>query len=283
MKQSTKKSGRIARIFGSKSLSKFAMGACVVTLGVAVSLSPSAEHVVTVSSPVQAKETKGEGPADMSAEDVAKRVQKFYKKTKDYHAHFQQTYTDVAAGSKKKSQGRVYFKKPGKMRWDYYKDDGKGRKKVLVSDGESFWIYEYEFKQVFKKCLASSQLPTSLKFLMGQGNLLKEFNVSFADSSTAKAPVLELVPKEPTSKYTKLVFELDPKTFQVEQTTIYDPYGNTNQIEFNKAKINKNLPDSGFNFKVPKGARVLNPQKKCASTSSNSSKSSTESADTSED
>lgn len=271
MKQSTRKFGRIAKYLGSRGLSKLVLGACVVTLGAAVSLSPSADHFVAISSPVQAKENKGTGPADMSADDVAKRVQKFYKKTEDYHAHFEQTYTDVAAGSKKKSQGRVYFKKPGKMRWDYYKDDGKGRKKVLVSDGESFWIYEYEFKQVFKKCLASSQLPTSLKFLMGQGDLLKEFNVSFADSSTAKKPVLEMVPKQPTSKYTKLIFELDPKTFQVDQTTIYDPYGNTNSIEFNKAKINKNLPDSGFNFEIPKGARVLNPQKKCSTPSTSSS------------
>lgn len=210
-----------------------------------------------------ANKTAGEGPASMSADDVARRVQKFYKKTSDYHADFEQTYTDVAAGAEKTSQGRVYFKKPGKMRWDYYTDDGKGRTKVLVSDGASFWIYEYEFKQVFKKCLADSQLPTSLKFLMGQGDLIKEFNISFADNSTAKKPVLNLVPKVPTSKYTKLVFELNPKTFQVRQTTIFDPYGNSNQIEFSNAKINKNLPDSGFDFKPPKGARLLNPQKNC--------------------
>lgn len=237
----------------SQRLPKFLLMLFVVAAGAMISLS------------VQAEDKEGEGPAKMSAEDVAKRVQKFYKKTKDYNARFKQTYTDVAAGSEKKSHGRVYFKKPGKMRWDYYKDDGKGRKKVLVSDGSSFWIYEYEFKQVFKKCLAESQLPTSLKFLMGQGDLLEEFNVSYASKSTAEEPVLEMVPKEPTSKYTKLVFELDPKTFQVDQTTIYDPYGNTNEIDFIKAKINKNLPDSGFSFKAPKGARVLNPQKKCSS------------------
>jgi outer membrane lipoprotein carrier protein len=210
----------------------------------------------------QAKEA-GQGPAEMSPDEVAKRVQKFYKKTKDYHAGFEQTYTDAAAGEKKKSTGKVYFKKPGKMRWDYFKDDGNGRKKVLVSDGANFWIYEYEFKQVFKKCLGESQLPTSLKFLMGQGELLKEFNASFAASSTADEPVLEMIPKEPTSKYTKLIFELDPKTFQVNQTTIYDPYGNSNEIRFSKAKINKNLPDSGFDFEPPKGARLLNPQKSC--------------------
>ncbi len=224
---------------------------------------PAAKSQPAKNQAAKSQAASTQAPAGMSAEDVARRVQQFYKKTNDYHAHFNQTYTDVAAGSSKKSHGRVYFKKPGKMRWDYYKNDGTGREKVLVSDGASFWIYEYQFKQVFKKCLAESQLPTSLKFLMGQGDLLKEFNVSFDKRSTARKPVLDLVPKKPTAKYTKLVFELDPKTFQVDKTTIYDPYGNTNEIEFSKARINKNLPDSGFEFKPPKGARLLNPQKKC--------------------
>jgi outer membrane lipoprotein carrier protein len=247
--------------------------AAIVALGalLAMSLQPLADGGFGVTSAFAQEKpaaeepsaSEGHGPAGMSADDVARRVQKFYKKTSDYHARFEQTYTDVAAGAEKTSQGRVYFKKPGKMRWDYYADDGKGRTKVLVSDGASFWIYEYEFKQVFKKCLADSQLPTSLKFLMGQGDLIKEFNISFADESTAEKPVLNLVPKVPTSKYERLVFELNPKTFQVEQTTIYDPYGNTNRIEFSNAKINKNLPDSGFEFKPPKSARLLNPQKKC--------------------
>ncbi|MFP4597217.1 MAG: LolA family protein [Persicimonas sp.] len=241
-------------------VSRFMVAVLVLALG----------SIATLGSEAFAQD-KGQGPADMSADQVAERVQKFYKETDDYQARFKQTYTDVAAGSAKKSHGVVYFKKPGQMRWDYYKSadfkksDIGAREKVLVSDGATFWIYEQEFKQVFKKCLAESQLPTSLKFLMGQGNLLEEFDVSFADASTAEQPVLELVPKEPTSKYSKLIFELDAETFQVQKTTVFDPYGNTNAINFQKAKINKNLPSSGFKFEAPKGARELNPQKECNS------------------
>ena len=203
-------------------------------------------------------------PGDMSAEDVAKRIQKFYKKTEDFQSDFKQIYTDVAAGEKKKNWGKVYFKKPGKMRWDYYNSDELGkRKKTLVSDGKVFWVYELEFQQVFKQCLADSKLPTSLKFLMGQGDLLKDFDVSFSDDSTEKNPELVLEPKEPTPKYKKVHFQVDPETFQVDKTTVFDPYGNTNEIHFQSTKLNKNLPDSGFEFEPPKGARLLNPQKDC--------------------
>ncbi len=221
--------------------------------------------------PTEAKKTvaaksqaQGKAPHDLSATEVADRIQGFYKKTLDFQSSFKQTYTDIAAGESKSSSGKVYFKKPGKMRWDYNQaKDATKRDKVLVSDGSTFWIYEFEFQQVFKQCLSESQLPTSLRFLMGEGDLLADFNVELTPKSTAKRPELKLIPKEPTSQYRELRFIIDPDTFQVMRTTIFDPYGNTNQIEFTNTKINKKLPDSGFDFKVPKGARVLNPQKSC--------------------
>ncbi|RDV38844.1 outer membrane lipoprotein carrier protein LolA [Bradymonadaceae bacterium TMQ3] len=205
-----------------------------------------------------------EAPAAMSADDVARRVQRFYQETSDFQAAFAQTYTDIAAGESKRSRGRVYFKKPGKMRWDYYSPtDATQRERVLVSDGSAFWIYEFEFQQVFKQCLADSQLPTSLRFLMGQGDLLEEFDAELSERSTAQAPELKLTPKEPTPHYRELRFRVDPQTFQVTRTTVYDPYGNTNEIVFQNTRVNRNLPDSGFEFEAPQGARLLNAQQEC--------------------
>ena len=202
--------------------------------------------------------------AKLTPEKVAENINNFYKTTKDFQAKFEQVYSDVAAGEEKRSYGRVYFKTPGKMRWDYYAGkNSKKRDKIYVSDGSIFWIYEPEFQQVFKQCLGESQLPTSLRFLMGQGDLLKEFDVSFAKKSTDATPILRLVPKKPTAKYKELEFTVDPKSYQVVRTKIFDPYGNTNTIVFNSGLVNRNLPDRGFDFKVPKGAREINPQKSC--------------------
>lgn len=202
---------------------------------------------------------------ELAPADVAKNMQAFYDKTSDFKASFKQTYTDLAAGDSKESYGKVYIKKPGKMRWDYYHTvEGKQkRKRVMVSDGKAFWIYEPEFKQVFKECLADSKLPTSVSFLMGQGDLLESFDVKFSGASKSARPVLELTPKKPTSKYQKLEFVVDGETFQVLKTTIYDPYGNTNEIVFGKATFNKNLPDDRFTFVPPKDARKLNAEKTC--------------------
>ena len=202
--------------------------------------------------------------AQEDASEATKKVQEFYKTTKDFQADFTQTYKDLAAGNEKVSIGKVYFKKPGRMRWDYKKaDDPTKNDKLYVSDGSKFWVYEYDFKQVFKQCLKQSQLPTSLSFLMGQGDLLKEFKVSYASDSTKAAPKLRMLPKKKTSKYKEIHFTIDPKTYQVKKTELFDPYGNSNLIEFKSVRVNKNLPDKGFDFQRPKDARVLNPQKQC--------------------
>lgn len=218
----------------------------------------------TAQQPAKADDPKPAADAQLSAAQITEKMQAFYNSTADFQATFKQTFTEVAAGDTKVSIGRVYFKKPGKMRWDYYDaKDPKTRTRIMVSDGEAFWIYEPKFKQVFKQCLAGSKLPTSIRFLMGQGDLNKEFTITLTDKSTPKLPELRLVPKTPTSKYKELRFVVDPGTFQVLKTTVFDPYGNTNEIVFKNPLLNKNLPNTGFVFTQPKDARLLTPKEDC--------------------
>lgn len=200
---------------------------------------------------------------DMSAEEIAERVQHFYSETEDFQASFVQEYNDIAAGDTTQSRGRVYFKKPGMMRWDYYQPDEDERDRMLVSDGDHLWVYEYEYQQVFQQCLEDNDLPIALQFLMGEGELLEEFEVELTDDSTAEQPELELTPNEPTGEYSRLEFALDPDSFEVTKSTLYDPYGNSNEIDFRNAQVNQNLSADGFQFETPEGARELNPEQDC--------------------
>ncbi len=202
--------------------------------------------------------------AKPSADEVIDKLQAYYASMKDYQARFTQTYTDVAEGEEKKSGGRVFFKKPGKMRWDYI-DRSKGKQeqllKALVSDGTSFSIYEAEFNQYYRQCLKDSQLPTALRFLMGTGDLKQEFSIKLLKAKEKGTFRLALKPKKSTGQYKKLIFVVNRDDFSARETIIYDPYGNTNQIVFEKAKLNKNLPDEGFVFTPTDDMNVLNNSK----------------------
>jgi outer membrane lipoprotein carrier protein len=194
-----------------------------------------------------------------SAEQIADKIQKFYTDIKDYQARFEQVFTDPAKGKETRSGGRVYFKKPGKMRWDYVVEEGgaKALQKVLVSNGSEFTIYEAAHNQYYRQCLNDSKLPTALRFLMGSGDLKSEFNIALIKSADAGTRTLEMTPKQSAGKYKKLVFVVDALTWSVRETIVYDPYGNTNRIIFHKPLVNKNLPDAGFDFKPPATAQPL--------------------------
>ncbi len=196
--------------------------------------------------------------AETSASEVLDRIQAFYESTEDYQASFNQVYKNKLYNETKKSSGKVYIKRPGKMRWEYKKPN----EKLFVSDGKVLWVYEAEAHQVYKQELASSELPTAISFLMGKGDLKKDFEYRLVENEKAAKKgllVIELVPKKATTQYKKLLFMVDEKSSGVKRTIIVDHSGNTNSMRFEKVKTNQGLKSKKFKFKMPKGATLVEP------------------------
>lgn len=193
--------------------------------------------------------------------DVVDGVQKRYDGAKDFRARFNQTLTNATFGRKSSSTGEVLLKKPGRMRWNYLQPE----EKVYVADGNKLWLYEPEDKQAFKQDLKSSQLPSALAFLTGQGKLTAEFDITFAPPKgpygTARDYVLSLVPKAPQAHVKAIVFVVDPKTFDVRESVITDQSGNINDLLFSDIRVNTNVPDATFRWSPPSGVRVIDTGK----------------------
>lgn len=184
---------------------------------------------------------------------VLKGIQGFYAEAKDLKANFIQTYTYTVYGRKQISKGTVFFKKPGKMRWDYQTPTPK----VFVADGETLWVYEPAENQVFKRSMRSAQLPVALTFMSGKGDLAEAFDATLIKAPDAETLRVELIPKKTEGDYKALRLTVDKASFAVKASTVVDPVGNTNQIVFENMRSNVGLPDAGFVFKVPEGTRVI--------------------------
>lgn len=217
---------------------------------------PSSQESQTNPAPLPPKELKKEvasAPIDPSLlERVIGGVQTFYASAKDFQADFQQTFTYKIYQRKKISTGKVFFKKPALMRWDYEAP----HKRLFIADGEILWVYEPEEAQVFKRALASAQLPVALRFMKGEGRLTDDFKVT-SISNTEGSYQLTLHPKSPSSEYQELQLIVDEKKFNVTASVLIDPVGNSNHISFVDAKVNSELPTEGFSFTPPQGVRVL--------------------------
>ena len=81
----------------------------------------------------RAEEGKPADPAEIVA-----LVQTFYDQTKTLRADFEQTRYTRLYDRYDRAGGKVVFKKPGMMRWDYAEPNGQ----VFVSNGKKLLIYQ---------------------------------------------------------------------------------------------------------------------------------------------
>ena len=193
--------------------------------------------------------------------EVATKMQNFYNATKDLKGKFKQVYTDKLYGTKRTSYGYLYVKKPGMMRWNYVKPE----RKSFIADGKTLWIYEPGDKQAFRNPLDTNTLSTGLTFLFGEGDLTKEFNISYATDKkdVLGGPgdlVLKLNPKTPTALYEYLLLAVKPANFSVGESMVVKKQ-DRNHFIFTKLKFNSKLRKWRFKFTPPAGTRVIDARR----------------------
>lgn len=205
----------------------------------------------------------------LDASGVVRLVQNFYEQTKSLQANFKQTRYTRLYDRYDRAEGKVVFKKPGKMRWDYGKPNGQ----VFVTRRDKLLIYQppeagEKQGQLIERALGDDQLPAAFSFLTGGGNLEKDFDVRLLEHDNANFQggyVLQLVPRKPNPNYEQLVFyvrALKSGTKQaavVQRVLIIDAEGNRNRFDFSNIRFNRDVPDRRFEFRVPKGTQKINP------------------------
>jgi outer membrane lipoprotein carrier protein len=204
--------------------------------------------------------------AALTPDGIAQMVQAFYDQTTAVEAEFHQTYFNKLYDTYDRSQGKVRFQKPGKMRWDYAAPNGK----VMSSDGKRLVIYEPgdsegDPGQVFERTIGESELPQALNFLTGGGKLADDFTFRLLDAEKQGFKggyVLELLPKKPNPHFERILFYVDgdaKRAGLVHRVLIIDNTGNRNRFDFVKLRFNHPSPAKDFVYQPPKNARRVKP------------------------
>jgi outer membrane lipoprotein carrier protein len=192
------------------------------------------------------------------ATDVAGAIQRKYDSVKDFSASFTQTYEGGVLRRKSQESGLVFVKKPGKMRWDYIKPE----KKLFVSDGQTMFLYFPNEKQVMKNDVpGQNQATSAVLFLMGKGDIVRDFNVRWADGGSDTAYRLRLDPKTRQAEYDWLEIAADRETFRIVGLMAADAQGGKSAFAFSNFKENAGLADKMFQFTIPRGTEVISSGK----------------------
>jgi len=187
-----------------------------------------------------------------SVQIVVKKLQTRYDSTTGFRADFTQEVESATLGQKVEAHGKVFFKKPGRMRWEFVEPE-----QLLVSDGKFFWLYQPKEKQVIKTPFAQafrSNSPAS--FLLGVGRITQDFTPSLQEQNV-KTYTLRLTPKKDPEAIGLLDLEIDAKTFDILQATIIDPIGNTTRVRFSNIDRKGSLDESLFRFTVLPGVDIV--------------------------
>jgi outer membrane lipoprotein carrier protein len=192
---------------------------------------------------------------------VIVNIQKSYDAIKDFKAQFVQESVVKSWNAKQvqKAEGNVYFKKEGKMFWDYQKPTPQ----QIISDGKMLWFFEPEDEQVTVTEVSDGlQSQISADLLNGKAQLTRDFKVreitSEADVQAGNI-VLELIPNASQPNLSKIIMRLNNENFQIYQTEVYDLFENLTRITFSQIQIDTNLNDSLFTFTPPPGVEILSP------------------------
>jgi outer membrane lipoprotein carrier protein len=191
-------------------------------------------------------------PVRSDLKQVLSRLQRHYRDTNSFSAKFNEEISTVGA-PKRQRNGTVFFRKPGRMRWEFAAPEVQ----TIVSDGETLYSYDPELNQVVETPLRQALKSSSAtSFLLGMGNINRDFKAAFANS-IASDGLVHLLLDSKAGGY-KIEIGLDPKTYNLMTLTLTDQLGDVTKVDFSDIHNNVELQDSTFAFKTPAGADIVN-------------------------
>ena len=189
-------------------------------------------------------------PAQEGAPALA-GLQRWLDGTKDLQARFEQTLLSSALGAGPKEAGRVFLRRPGRMRWEYTAPETKIA--LLVDDRTELYLAEERRLHVAQ--LSDDDAPLAA-LLAGTQPLASMFEAEPLPDQEGRRR-LRLVPKSKTSGVQEIVIGLDPSTSAVLSAEVLDQGGNRMGYAFTARKRNAGIADAMFRFTPPKGTEVV--------------------------
>lgn len=189
------------------------------------------------------------------AVETARLIQQKYDKVHDFTADFTQTYQGGVLRKTSTEKGVLQVKKPGRMRWEYTSPESK----LFVSDGRKIYSYIPADRQVIVSSVPSDdRATTAVLFLVGKGDLVRDFNVTYAEGGGPDTVALKLDPKSRQADYDWLVLAVDRESLQIRTLIAAEREGGRSTFQFSNYRENTGLADKIFTFKIPRGVDVVN-------------------------
>ena len=185
-------------------------------------------------------------------EDIIKNLEKRYN-TADFSARFSQESALKALDITDTASGKVWFKHPGMMQWEYEQPE----KYAIISDGKTLWIFRPEDNQVMiGDAMTYFGNGKGASFLSNFNLVQDTYTVTVTTPAAPDQYALKLVPRQKQLDLSAIFLNIDKASFEIKSVVTLNEYGDETRIEFSNL-VFEPLDASLFNFQIPAGAEVL--------------------------
>lgn len=192
-------------------------------------------------------------------ENILSFVEDKYRKVNDLQARFIQNSYFLGLNQKKASSGKVFFKKPGMMDWQYETPQVQR----FLADGNTLSFYQPDLNQItlseFNNSF-SSELP--VLFLLGVGELKESFDLMSACRTFDGDYLLKLSARSKDANLNEFLLLAAKKDYLPLGARITDVGGNETSIVFYETDVINSIDVEQFKFSPPKGVDIIDNRKK---------------------
>jgi len=143
--------------------------------------------------------------------------------------------------------GELTLKRPGKIRFDY----GKSAPMLVVSNGKSLYLVDYDVKQVERWPISNSPLGA----LLDPNRDVKRYGKLVPTSNSGVVSVEVRDPKRPEFGVITLIFQRDAKSpggLKLTYWVALDAHNNRTTVRLSNPRYGMSVADSAFTFSDPR-------------------------------
>jgi outer membrane lipoprotein carrier protein len=179
--------------------------------------------------------------AQSNAIEVLKNIQDKFDSITDLSAQLTQSIND-----KVNLKGKVFYKKENQLRFEF-------DNMLIISDGETSWNYnKKQDKVIITNYENEGNKILSIRQIIFEYPEDCELNTFESEGKK----VLELIPQDDTFSFSSVELFVNSENL-ITKVLLDDPATGMIQIDLSNYQLNKNLPDSYFQYSPPEGSQVL--------------------------
>ena len=189
--------------------------------------------------------------------DIVKKMKDAFKNISTYQASFKIKVKEQ--NDDKISNGKVYYKKPGKIHFNFEKPSGD----LIISNGKKMWVYIKKINAVGIQNLDDNSSIYSSTTYEGLVSLFQRYHYRFKtpqqpqELNGHKYYVLLLEEKVNSGGFNSIDVYIDTKSYMIHKMTARTSVGNVVDLEFNSIKLNEDVSNNLFTYRIDGNVKVV--------------------------